>query len=309
MPRKAKEKIEELNTKQSLEKNTSKKNTKATTSSKKTATKKLSNTSTKKKTSSKIKSTEKNGAITKKDETQKSVAKKSSTKKTINTKKTVKKVLEPISTVMEYYDLPFRYNQTVVKILAQTPNILFIYWDISDNDRKSYEKQYGKTFFENTRPVLIITNTTMNYTFEVEINDFANSWYLHINDANCDYKVELGRRFKTSFDAIPSRDEISDEDLTTITPYTVNEYIYITSSNKIEAPNDHILFDKLGKSVFFRNVKTNFIEEKNIFSLSYMQNMGKVYNIYDLYKKIYKDELISDEFGLNLPSSSSSTFK
>ncbi len=32
----------------------------------------------------------------------------------------------------------------------------------------------------------------MNYTFEIEINDFANSWYLHVNDGNCEYKVELG---------------------------------------------------------------------------------------------------------------------
>ena len=31
----------------------------------------------------------------------------------------------------------------------------------------------------------------MHYAFEVEINDFANSWYLHVNDANCDYKIEL----------------------------------------------------------------------------------------------------------------------
>ena len=46
----------------------------------------------------------------------------------------------------------------------------------------------------DTKPVLIITNKTMNYTFEVEINDFANSWYLPLNDPDCDYSVELGRK-------------------------------------------------------------------------------------------------------------------
>ena len=44
--------------------------------------------------------------------------------------------------LLEYYDLPYRYNQTIVKILAQTPKTLFVYWDISDDDRKNYIKQY-----------------------------------------------------------------------------------------------------------------------------------------------------------------------
>ena len=50
------------------------------------------------------------------------------------------------------------------------------------------------TSFSKTKPVLIIHNETMNYSFEIEINDFANSWYLHVNDADCKYVIELGRR-------------------------------------------------------------------------------------------------------------------
>lgn len=83
--------------------------------------------------------------------------------------------------IVEYYDLPYRYNQTVVKILAQTPNILFVYWDISDTDRNNFISQYGENFFNNTIPVLLIINKTMNYSYEIQINDFANSWYLHRN--------------------------------------------------------------------------------------------------------------------------------
>ena len=104
------------------------------------------------------------------------------------------KIAKPVISNVEYYDLPYRYNETVVKILAQTPTTLFIYWDVSDKDRELYIEKYGEDFFSTTKPILIITNKTMNYTFEVEINDFANSWYLHLNDADCDYSVELGRR-------------------------------------------------------------------------------------------------------------------
>ena len=284
MPRKSKEEKDELNIKENKAK------------SDKKSTKKVSNKTS---TSSK-KSTVK--SVTDKSKTK---AKKSTTKKTTTTKKTSsKKKVVPV--VNEYYDLPFRYNQTIVRILAQTPNKLFIYWDISDEDRNNYEKKYGSDFFYNTRPYLIITNTTMNYTFEVEINDFANSWYLNINDASCDYKVELARKFIVDSKHNASIRNTAEEHLT---PYFANETLTITSSNELEVPNDHILIEKLGSSVFFRNVKTNIVEEKSTSSLSFMQKIGNIYNIYDLYKQMYHDELKENELSVNLSSSSSSSFK
>ena len=79
-------------------------------------------------------------------------------------------------------------------------------------------------------------------------------------------------------------------------------------------PNNHILFDRLGKSVFFRNIKNNFVEEKEVSSISFIKNIGKVYNIYELYQEIYKNEIEMEELNknnikLNLSSSNSSTFK
>ena len=249
MPRKSKEEKDELNIKENKAK------------SDKKSTKKVSN-----KTSTSSKKSTTKTAVSK----SKTTAKKSTTKKTTTTKKTSsKKKVVPV--VNEYYDLPFRYNQTVVRILAQTPNKLFIYWDISDEDRNSYEKKYGSDFFYNTRPYLIVTNTTMNYTFEVEINDFANSWYLNINDASCDYKVELARKFIVDSKHNASINNTAEEHLT---PYFANETLTITSSNELEVPNDHILIEKLGSSVFFRNVKTNIVEEKSTSSLSFMQKIG-----------------------------------
>lgn len=288
MPRKAKEKDVELNNKIDEKKTakTTKKVAKATTATKKSAT---------------AKATTKRSASSTKMASKKDTKSTKSTK-TVETKPATRSKSKKVQPIVEYYDLPFRYNQTVVKILAQTPNILFIYWDISDEDRKNYEKEYGSNFFEKTKPYLIITNKTKNYTFEVEINDFANSWYLHVNDADCDYQVELGRKFIEN--SVASAKET--------TSYYANDYLPITSSNDIEMPNNHILFDKLGKSIFFRNTKTNIVTKKDISSISFMQNMGKVYNIYDLYKEIYKDEFSGDNMvELDFPSSNSSsnTFK
>ena len=42
--------------------------------------------------------------------------------------------------------------------------------------------------------------------------------------------------------------------------------------------------------VYFRNVKTNQEIQKPISTLSFMRNMGKIYDIYDLYKELYKNE-------------------
>ena len=242
--------------------------------------------------------------ITVKNTNKENTAKSNSNKMTLNSIKlknpssskaiTYKAPKKDLISDVEYYDLPSTYNETVVKILAQTPTTLFIYWDISDSDKKLYIEQYGEDFFNTTKPILIVQNKTMNYSFEVEINDFANSWYLHVNDANCDYSVELVRR--------------------PIKPNSkINDYVYLSTSNNIQMPNNRILFDNEGKSVFFKNVKNDFIKEMPIGSISFIKRLGKFYNIYELYKEIYKNEiniedLSSDNIRLDLSSSNSSTF-
>ena len=263
MPRKSKEEIENIENK----KVTSTKK-KTTTTTKKTAAKKVT-TSSKKVSTKKASTTTKKATSTKKASTKKASTKKTTTttKKSTN-KKTVEKKILPV----EYYDLPQKYNQTVVKVLYQTPKTLFIYWEISDADIEKFKEAYGNNFFETTKPVLIIHNDTLNYNFEVEINDFANSWYLHVNDSKSDYRIELGRRPIQVNDSIKS------------------DYIYVTSSNEIESPNDHILFNNSQKMVYFRNVKTNKETVKPFVSLSFMENMGKIYDIYDLYQELYKNE-------------------
>lgn len=243
------------------------------TSKSKTVTSKTTNSS-KTSNTKKAKST-----VTK---SKKSTTKEASAKSKSNSGKKLSKSVE----IVEYYDLPYRYNQTVVKVLAQTPSTLFIYWDISDSDRKNFEKQYGENFFQDTKPVLVVHNDTLNYSFEVEINDFANSWYLHVADSKCDYRIELGRR------PIVKTEQLKNTD-----------YIYVTTSNEMESPNDKILINKEQKMVYFKNIKTGQTKEKPFASLSFITNMGKIYNIYDFYKTIYKNENIDTIYDLNNPSS------
>ncbi|MBO5348573.1 MAG: DUF4912 domain-containing protein [Clostridia bacterium] len=176
---------------------------------------------------------------------------------------------------VEYYDLPYRYNQTVIKVLAQTPNALYIYWDISDSDRNMMKEKYGENFFNETKPVLLVHNKTHNYSFEVEIDDFANSWYLRTPTSNCVFNIQLGRK------KIANNNSIID-----------NNIIHITSSNTIEMPNDKFLTESLNKPIYFKNIKTNELEEKDFSNSTLFKNI------------INKFELYNDEF-INNPSSNS----
>ena len=279
---------------------------KATTKKSTSATKKADST-TKADTTTKTKKT--TATTTKPKTSTKATTKKAST--TRKTKKTVadlenivadvendlalenaeNEAKEKVS-VVEYYDLPYRYNQTVVKILAQTPNILFVYWGISDDDRNNFVSQYGENFFNNTVPVLLVINKTMNYSYEVQINDFANSWYLHVNDANCEYQVELGRRNKENYQNYYSN------------------YYYVTTSNNLDMPNDHILLDNIPHNVLFKNVKTQELVEKPIANIEFLKEFAKNKEFYKYFKELLNGELEGDGITLNLPSShTSSSFK
>ena len=274
---------------------------KTSTRASKSAAGKPTKSSTSKSTKTATKSTASKKTKTVASTKTSSSVKKASVKKTQNSKKV---------SIVEYYDLPYRYNQTVVKVLAQTPTNLFVYWDIADSDREIFKKEYGYDFFDKTRPVLIVHNETMNYTFEVDINDFANSWYLHVNDANCDYKIELGRKpiynyVQREVGELEQKDLNSDFNKYPSKPID-KDYFYVTISNDIDAPNNHILAEDYNKpinSVLIRNVKSNTEYTKNIDNLPISKYLNNLFNIQDIYKKLFEENTIKDFYDLSNPSS------
>ena len=229
--------------------------------------------------------------------------KKNITIKKSETTTTTKQINTPLAEIIEYYDLPYRYNETIVKVLYQTPDTLFVYWDIADSDRENYIKQYGENFFNITRPVLIVHNDSMNYSFEIPINDFANSWYLHINDSKCNYRVELGRR----------PNYYNQESIKEIQENIKTDYIYVSSSNKIESPNDRVLFStNENNTVKFRNIKNHQEKSVSLYDIiKHLPAMKKAENIpyiseellQTIYSGIYQNEDIKLFEKLSNPSS------
>ncbi|MEI3402100.1 MAG: DUF4912 domain-containing protein [Clostridia bacterium] len=287
MPSKTKEINEEKFKKNVTSKDVQKKTTKSKSTAKKSSVKtNLVATDSKNKTTAKAKKS----SVAKKTVAKKPVVNKSVKKKTTSKKE---KKVTPLAEVVEYYDLPYRYNETIVKILYQTPETLFVYWDISDSDRENYIKQYGENFFNITRPVLIVHNDTMNYSFEISINDFANSWYLHINDSKCDYRVELGRR----------PNYYNEEATKEIQEKIHTDYIHVSTSNGIESPNDHVLFNtNENNTIKIRNVKNHNEKSISLYEIvKRLPAMKRVQNIpyisekllENIYVGIYQNEDIS----------------
>ncbi len=234
------------------------------------------------------------------EEIEKKTTRKTKATKKVKTEKEVKK----FEYMLEYYDLPYRYNETVVKILAQTPKRMFVYWDISDNDREKYIKTFGEDFFEKTYPVLLLYNEDRKYIKEIAINDFANSWYIDIPDAKTKYSIQLGRKFKSYNEVVTVNIQKVREN--NIILHT--DYLPFANSNVLEVPNDHVLLDSLPRFITFRNVKTN---EERVVELKNIKNVYGIYDVKEFYEDHYKDEISEGMFDMANPSStlSSSSFK
>lgn len=298
MPRKAKEKIDEneiINEKKSVEKKSGVKSRKSAltkiiensvneidsekkVSSKKGSVKSSKSASSSKKVAKSAKSPAKK-TESKKSKAQKSTIAKSSSKKNSTAKSEEKKsVIKSNVQIIEYYDLPYKYGNTLVRLLAQTPKTLFVYWEVSDLDIEAFKNSYGDDFFQKTKPALIVHNLTLNKTTEIEINDFANCWYLNTEDADCKYDIELVRKFIDKHNQPNFNNDGSD-------------YLSIAQSNELQSPNNHILFEKIKEFVVFKDVSNGKVIKKNIKSFKFLKD------IYKFYKDMY------DEDVLNTPSS------
>ena len=97
----------------------------------------------------------------------------------------------------EYYELPQKYNRTVIRLLVQSPTRMFVYWEVSDDTINYFNQKYNN--YSDCIAVLKVTNLTHNYSYQIPVSPFANNYYIEVEDAGCQYKVELGRIFKNNF--------------------------------------------------------------------------------------------------------------
>lgn len=108
--------------------------------------------------------------------------------------------------ISEYYELPTKYNETVVRLLVQSPTRMYAYWEVSDGAVKNFENQ--NLDYNASTPFLKITNLTMNYSYEVKIDPYATNYWIEVKDVNCNYKVELLRKANNKFTSLAESNEV-----------------------------------------------------------------------------------------------------
>ena len=144
--------------------------------------------------------------------------------------------------ISEYYELPTKYNETIVRLLVQSPTRMYAYWEVSDSSIKNFDNQ--KVDYNSSTPVLKITNLTMGYSYEVKIDPFATNYWIDVKDVNCQYKVELGRRDN-------------------------NKYVSIYESNKVTIPRSAPVYQKEAEEIIYRNYIR--LEKTEKFTIYYKQ--------------------------------------
>jgi len=98
-------------------------------------------------------------------------------------------------------DLPAGYYDDKITIMARDPEWIYAYWDISEEKRNLLKHTYGPRW-DNSLPVMRVYDVTgienfnglnANNYFDIIINDYARSWYVHVGMPNRTYCVDLGR--------------------------------------------------------------------------------------------------------------------
>ncbi len=98
-------------------------------------------------------------------------------------------------------ELPWGYDDNRIRIMARDPEWIYAYWDISEEKRGSLRHTYGPGW-DYSLPVLRIYDVTglshfnganANNYYDIVINDYAGSWYIHVGVPNRVYCVDLGR--------------------------------------------------------------------------------------------------------------------
>lgn len=155
------------------------------------------------------------------------------------------------------YYLPLGYNDNKIVLLVRDPLCLFAYWEISNDKKQNFINQFGQDSWNNSKPVIKLTNKNNGIVKYIEINDFANNWYIEVEQANCMYSAEIGRMVDN------------------------NSFISLAASNTAKAPSNK---PSKNRSVVFANYK-------NVKSTTKKTNVKTALEKYDYNNFEYKNNI------------------
>jgi hypothetical protein len=101
----------------------------------------------------------------------------------------------------ENYYLPPLYGEDALVALVKDPYWIYAYWEVTDKTRQNFNKTYGDSMWELSTPLLRIYDltesgaaVTLDVPFnDLQINPFADNWYINVGQPNHTYCLDLGR--------------------------------------------------------------------------------------------------------------------
>jgi len=106
----------------------------------------------------------------------------------------------PPAPAAEYEELPERYGESFVMLLARDPWWLHSFWEVSPQRLGEAAAHFGDRW-EQTRSVLRVYDVTAvdfdgtnaHSSFDIELRGNASSWYIHAGSPNRSWIVDIGR--------------------------------------------------------------------------------------------------------------------
>lgn len=113
---------------------------------------------------------------------------------------------------------PENYGKSQLNLLVRDPYWLYAYWEITATVQTEFSKQFGD-IWNSSKPLLRLYDITDNNNkvyYDIQIQDYADSWYIHTGRPNHTFFVDLGR-------VLPD-----------------GKFYCIARSNTVTAPSNHI---------------------------------------------------------------------
>ena len=96
-------------------------------------------------------------------------------------------------------DLPFGYDQDKIILQVRDPRWIHSYWELRNQTIEGLKNRLGEDFYRAKKILRVydVTNIIFdgfnaNSFFDIQYNDFANSWYIDTNGPGRSWCVDLG---------------------------------------------------------------------------------------------------------------------
>ncbi|EPE60459.1 hypothetical protein L479_03186 [Exiguobacterium sp. S17] len=100
-----------------------------------------------------------------------------------------------------FWKLPDRYDVDLMHAVVQSPNAVYVFWEVSDAVKETLSMQFMRPWEDLPKAFRILDITLLDYTsghanrsYTFELPEMTNSWFVRPLDPNTTYVFEFGIR-------------------------------------------------------------------------------------------------------------------